>query len=121
MNAEVVALVEGVRRELQPVNVKILNHLYLQALEAGRIEKERLRLFAAQQSYIIGSDLRSVALMVARANSEQSRAFFLELLEGERAALKALESFRVAVARASIPPSPEEPLPGAFAYCAFVA
>ena len=104
MEAEVSKLVESVRQELQPVNAKILNHSYLQALQARRIERERLRLFAAQQSHIIGSDLRSVALMVARANSEQSRAFFLELLEGERAALKALESFRVAVARGSMPP-----------------
>ena len=121
MDDEVLKLVEGVRRELQPVNVNILNHPYLQALGAGRIERERLRLFAAQQSYIIGSDLRSVALMVARASSERTRAFFLELLEGERAALKALESFRAAVSGPAAIAGGYEPLPGAFAYCAFVA
>ncbi|MGH7410959.1 MAG: transcriptional regulator [Candidatus Methylomirabilis sp.] len=121
MDSKVLKLVEGVRRELQPLNVKILNHSYLQALQAGRIERQRLGLFAAQQSYIIGSDLRSVALMVARASSERTRAFFLELLEGERAALKALESFRAAVSGPGATAGADEPLPGAFAYCAFVA
>ena len=121
MYAEVLKLVERVRHELQPIDAKILNHSYLQALQDGRIERERLRLFAAQQAYIIGSDLRSVALMVARASSEGSRAFFLELLEGERAALNALESFTAAVSGPAATAGAEEPLPGAFAYCAFVA
>jgi len=121
MDAEVLKFVDGVRRELHPLNEQILNHPYLQAIQAGRIERERLRLFAAQQSYIIESDLRSVALMVTRASSEGSRAFFLELLEGERAALKALDLFRAAVVAAPEPPLSDEPLPGAFAYCAFVA
>jgi len=121
MDVEVLKFVEGVRRELQPIEAKILNHRYLQALEAGRIERERLRIFAVQQSYIIGSDLRSVAQMVARASSEGCRAFFLELLEGERAALKALESFTAAVGGPTATAVADEPLPGAFAYCAFVA
>jgi len=122
MDAEVLKFVEGVRRELQPMNAKILNHPYLQALEAGRIERGQLRIFfAGQQSHIIGSDLRSVAQMVARASSERSQAFFLELLEGEQAALKALEAFTSAVALGPATPTLNEPLPGAFAYCAFVA
>ena len=121
MGGEVLALVESVRKELQAVNAKILVHPYLQALQAGRIERERLRIFAGQQSHIIGSDLRSVAQMVARASSERSQAFFLELLEGEQAALKALEAFTSAVALGPATPTLNEPLPGAFAYCAFVA
>ena len=121
MDADVARLVEGVRRKLQPIDAKILNHRYLQALEAGRIERERLRIFAVQQSYIIGSDLRSVAQMVARASSERSRGFFIELLEGERAALKALDLFKAAVSSTAGTPISDEPLPGAFAYCAFVA
>jgi hypothetical protein len=121
MEAEVSKLVEGVRQELEPVSAKILNHSYLQALGAGQIERDCLRIFAAQQSTIIGSDLRSVALMVARASSERSRGFFLELLEGERAALKALESFTAAVSGPAATAGADEPLPGAFAYTAFVA
>jgi hypothetical protein len=121
MDVEVLKFVEGVRRELQPLNERILNHPYLQALEAGRIERGQLRIFAGQQSHIIGSDLRSVAQMVARASRARNQAFFLELLEGERAALKALDLFRAAVVAAPGPPISDEPLPGAFAYCAFVA
>ena len=121
MEAEIKKFVGGVRRELQPLNERILNHPYLQALEAGRIERGQLRIFAGQQSHIIGSDLRSVAQMVARASSERSQAFFFELLEGERAALKALDLFRAAVVAAPGPPVSDEPIPGAFAYCAFVA
>jgi hypothetical protein len=59
--------------------------------------------------------------MVARASRARSQAFFLELLEGERAALKALDLFRAAVVAAPGPPVSDEPIPGAFAYCAFVA
>jgi hypothetical protein len=121
MEAEIKKFVGGVRRELQPLNERILNHPYLQALEAGRIERGQLRIFAGQQSHIIGSDLRSVAQMVARASRARSQAFFLELLEGERAALKALDLFRAAVVAAPGPPVSDEPIPGAFAYCAFVA
>jgi pyrroloquinoline quinone (PQQ) biosynthesis protein C len=121
VDATVLKWVERVRHELQPIEAKILNHRYLQALEAGRIERGQLRIFAGQQSHIIGSDLRSVAQMVARASSERSQAFFLELLEGERAALKALELFNAGVAAAPGTPVSDDPLPGAFAYCAFVA
>lgn len=121
MDAEVMTLVEAVRLELQPLNARILNHPYLQALQAGRIEREWLRLFAAQQTHIIESDLRSVAFMVARASSDRSRGFFIELLEGERAALQALGRFAAVVGAAPSPPGADEPLPGAFAYSAFVA
>jgi len=121
VDSTVLKWVERVRHELQPIEAKILNHRYLQALEAGRIERGQLRIFAGQQSHIIGSDLRSVSQMVARASPARSQAFFLELLEGERAALKALDLFRAAVVAAPGPPVSDEPLPGAFAYCAFVA
>lgn len=121
MDGEVLTFIEGVRKELQPVSARILSHPYLQALQAGRIARERLQLFATQQSHIIGSDLRSVALMVARASSEGSRGFFMELLEGERAALQALGSFAVAVGPVPSTPGADEPLPGAFAYSAYVA
>ncbi len=121
MDGEVLTFVEGVRKELQPVSARILSHPYLQALQAGRIARERLQLFATQQSHIIGSDLRSVALMVARASSELSRGFFMELLEGERAALQALGSFAAAIGTAPSTPGADEPLPGAFAYGAYVA
>lgn len=121
MEEAVRQLVEGVRQELHSLNTCILDHPYLQALEAGQIGRERLRLFAAQQAHIIGSDLRSVALMVVRSRSESSRRFFFELLEGERAALHALGVFAAAVALVPAPSGADEPLPGAFAYSGYVA
>jgi pyrroloquinoline quinone (PQQ) biosynthesis protein C len=121
MDPKVLRLVEAVRRELQSVNARILTHPYLQALDAGRIGRECLQLFATQQSHIIESDLRSVALMVARARSERSREFFIEMLEGERAALQALGLFASAIGTVPSIPGAGEPLPGAFAYSAFVA
>ncbi len=121
MDQQVLTLVKAVRQELQPVNTRILNHAYIQAVQEGRIGREQLQLFATQQCHIIESDLRSVALMVARAGSERSRAFFLEVLEGERAALQALGSLAAVVGTGPLPPGADEPLPGAFAYSAFVA
>jgi len=121
MEQDALTLVKAVRQELQPVNTRILSHAYIQAVQEGRIGREQLQLFAAQQAHIIESDLRSVALMVARAGSERSRAFFLEMLEGERAALQALGSLAAVVGTGPLPPGADEPLPGAFAYSAFVA
>jgi pyrroloquinoline quinone (PQQ) biosynthesis protein C len=121
MDPGVQRFVEAVRQELQPVNARILTHPYLQALDAGAMRREQLQVFATQQSHIIASDLRSVALMVARASSERSRGFFLELLEGERVALRALGVFAAAVGTVPPVPGADEPLPGAFAYSAFVA
>lgn len=121
MDQAVRQLVEGTRQKLQPLNARILNHPYLQAIEAGQIDRDRLRLFAAQQAHILDSDLRSLALMVARARSESSRQFFLELLQGERVALQALGLFAAAVAFAAAASDADEPLPGAFAYSAYVA
>lgn len=121
MDTAVRQLVERIQQELQPVNTRILSHPYLRALEAGQIGRDGLRLFAAQQAHILDSDLRSVAFMVTRARSESSRDFFLELLEGERAARQALGLFAAVLASAPATPGAEEPLPGAFAYSAYVA
>lgn len=121
MDETVRQLVEGTRQKLEPLNARILSHPYLQAIEAGQIERDRLRLFATQQAHILDSDLRSVALMVARSRSESSRAFFLELLEGERAAQQALGVFAAAVTLAPATLGEEEPVPGPFAYSAYVA
>jgi thiaminase len=52
--------------ELQPINQKIVNHCYLMALEKGEVKRESLTVFATQQYHIIGSDLRSIALLMAR-------------------------------------------------------
>ncbi|MFQ5839468.1 MAG: transcriptional regulator [Candidatus Methylomirabilales bacterium] len=114
-------LIHEVRGHLREVEEKIREHPYLRAAEAGRLRPEDLVRFAEQQRHIITSDLRSIALMVARASSEETRAFFLNALAGERAALEALGSFAKALGIAPETFRAADPLPGAYAYSAFVA
>src|SRR5213594_4484985 len=87
------ALVDEIRQELEPVNEQLLRHPYVQALEEGKIGREKLRLFVGEQYAIIGSDLRSAAHLVSRFGSSPSRDFFLGILQGERAAWDALLTF----------------------------
>ncbi len=113
-------LVQEVRRGIAPVEERIRQHPYLQALEGRRVARGTLAIFAGQQRHIIESDLRSVALIVARSASQATRDFFLGMLQGERAALEALAAFGKAVGASGGDPA-AEPLPGAFAYSAYVA
>jgi hypothetical protein len=104
------------RRAIAAVETQIREHPFLAALEAGQVPRGTLACFAGQQRHIIESDLRSVAVMAGRTSSRTSRDFLLGMLQGERAALAALEPFGAAVgARGEA-----EPLPGAFAYSAYV-
>ena len=83
-------LVEEIRRNIKPLEEAILKHSYLEALEGGRIPKEKLSYFVGEQHRIIQSDLRSIALVVSRCTTEKSRDFFLDVLKGEEAAFGAL-------------------------------
>ena len=87
------ALLEGIRQDLQTVTEQLLHHPYVQALEEGKIGREKLRLFAGEQYSIIASDLKSVAYLLSRFGSAPSRDFFLGILQGERAAWDALLTF----------------------------
>ncbi len=113
-------LVQEVRRGIAPVEERIRQHPYLQALEGRRVARGTLAIFAGQQRHIIESDLCSVALIVARSASQATWDFFLGMLQGERAALEALAAFGKAVGASGGDPA-AEPLPGAFAYSAYVA
>ncbi len=114
-------VIEEGRRKIVPLGERIRQHPYLRALEARRVDQMKLAIFAGQQHHIIESDLRSVGLIVARAGSQTTRDFFMGMLQGERAALEALEGFASAVGLSSDQLRAAEPLPGAFAYSAFVA
>jgi len=61
---------------------RIRRHPYLQALESRQVDRGRLAIFAGQQRHIIMSDLRSVALIVARSQSQAVREFFIGMLQG---------------------------------------
>ena len=114
-------LIEEARRGIAPVGARIRQHPYLGVLEARKLDRGILGIFAGQQRHIIESDLRSVALVAARSDSQATRDFFLEMLRGERAALEALEAFGKAVGLSGDRLAAAEPLPGAFAYSAYVA
>lgn len=115
------ALLNEIRKELQPVNEQLLRHPYVQALEEGKIGREKLRHFAGEQYNIIGSDLKSAAHLVSRFGSSPSRDFFLGILQGERAAWDALLTFAQALGLSEAQLREHEPLPGAHAYTFYMA
>ena len=114
-------LLEGVRQDLQTVTEQLLHHPYVQALEEGKIGREKLRLFAGEQYSIIASDLKSVAYLLSRFGSAPSRDFFLGILQGERAAWDALLTFADALGLSEAQLSEHEPLAGAHAYTCYMA
>ena len=110
-----------IREELHPVEQAIRNHSYVEAVEAGRVRRERFRFFCGEQFHIIGSDLRSAALLVNRSRTQRAREFFLKILQGESAAWDALRP----LARAFGVDEPQlqayEPMPAAHTYAAYMA
>ncbi len=114
-------VIQGARREIALVEHRIRQHPYLAALEARKVDRGTLGIFAGQQWHIIQSDLRSVALILARSDSQAPRDFFLEMLQGERAALEAVEAFGKALGLSGDTLAAADPLPGTFAYSAYVA
>lgn len=114
-------LVEAIRKDLQPVEARIRQHPYLDAVEARQVSRDALRRFAGQQYHIIGSDLKAMALLIARADSPETREFFWAGIQGERAALEGLQAFATALGMPVADLEAAEPIPGAFAYSAYVA
>jgi pyrroloquinoline quinone (PQQ) biosynthesis protein C len=113
-------LLEDTRKAIASTEERIRRHPYLAALETQGVKKGKLALFAGQQCHIIESDLRSVALIVSRAESQRAWDFLSGMLQGERAALTALGHFGQALGLSWEQLHAAEPLPGAFAYSAYV-
>ncbi|MBI4241937.1 MAG: transcriptional regulator [Candidatus Rokubacteria bacterium] len=119
--ADAGGLIGQIRRELEGVEREILSHPYLADLEAGRVRREDLKLFAGEQYHIIRSDLRSVALLVNRFGATASGPFFQAVLGGEAAALEALRVFARALGMDDAQLETYEPAAGAQAYPASMA
>jgi pyrroloquinoline quinone (PQQ) biosynthesis protein C len=115
------ALFEQIRRDLEPIHDRLLQHPYIRSLETGEIGQEKLRLFAGEQYAIIGSDLRSAAHLVNRFGASPSRDFFLGILQGEKAAWDALLAFASALGLSEADLVAHEPLVGAHAYTCYMA
>ena len=114
-------LVDHIRHDLKPLDDRILRHQYLEALDAGRLERTDLRTFAGQQYHILTSDLRSIAHMLSRHGTLPSRAFLMNVLQGEAAALEALFAFARPLGMTDRALADFEPIPPAHAYCAYMA
>ena len=114
-------LMAQTRTQLKPVEDQLFGHPYLAALEAGRIPREKLRLFAGEQYYIINSDLRSIALLINRQAHLPSRDYFFGALQGEATAREALLAFARALEMSEDDLRAHEPLPGCQAYPAYIA
>jgi pyrroloquinoline quinone (PQQ) biosynthesis protein C len=114
-------LIDTIRNELKPLHQKIIGHRYLAALETGQVARESLAVFAIQQHHIIASDLRSIALLLARHGNLPSRLYLLNVLQGENSAFEALTKFAQALGISNATLSGSEPIPAAFAYSAFLA
>jgi len=115
------ALFDQIRRDLEPVHQRLLQHPYIQSLENGQIGREKLLLFAGEQYAIIGSDLRSAAHLVNRFGASPSRDFFLGILLGEKAAWDALPAFASSLGLTEADLRTHEPLAGAHAYTCYMA
>ena len=118
---QTVTLVEEIATDLRPAEERLMRHPYLQAVEEGKVSREKLRIFAGEQYAIIGSDLRSVAHLVSRFGGSSSGDFFLRVLDGERAAATSLLALGRALDMDETALRAYEPLPGAHAYTCFMA
>jgi thiaminase len=115
-------LVGALRSALAPLEARLFAHPYVAAVEAERVTRADLLVFAGQQQRIITSDLRSVALLVHRYGGTGSGDFFAAALATETEALRRLTAFaRELGADAPARLAAVEPLAGALAYTHFVA
>jgi len=111
---------EDARNAISSTEERIRLHPYVEAIEKRRLGKGKLALFAGQQRHIIGSDLHSVERIASRAETRGTRGFLEGMLAGEKAALEALGAFGKALGLSPERLAGAEPLPGAFAYSAYV-
>jgi len=114
-------LVSRLRDDLATIEQRLFTHPWVAAVEAGRLSRNGLILFATQQERIIRSDLKSVALLVHRYAGTPSGDFFGESLKTESAALTALGKFSLALGTEVGGLAESRPLASAQAYTHFVA
>lgn len=114
-------LLDAIRRELRPVEARIRDHPHVRAAEEGRWDREDLERFVAHQHHIIGSDLRSFALLVHRYGASPSGPFFRDMVTGEAAARDALLALAAALGLSEEVLAEADLLPGALAYATYVA
>jgi thiaminase len=83
--------INSIERSSSSIINRILNHPYISDMESGKIPKEKLRLFACEQYYIISNDRRSFAIMASRASDNTSAGLFQDYIKVEDKALANLD------------------------------
>ena len=119
--SDTVPLVARIRSDLELLEARISGHAYFKALEEHRVHPDSLKVFVGQQHHLISSDLRSIALILSRQGMLPSRYFWINILQGEAAALDALHALASTLGLELSDLEVFEPLPAAHAYCTFVA
>jgi pyrroloquinoline quinone (PQQ) biosynthesis protein C len=114
-------LIEEIRGGLQGLSERIRSHPYVTALAEGKVEREKLRLFAGEQYNIIKYDMRSFAVLLSRQSDFELRKFFADSVSYEAAAFEAIFPFAEALGLSVADLDAYEPLPGAHMYPAFLA
>jgi pyrroloquinoline quinone (PQQ) biosynthesis protein C len=114
-------LMEGVQTQVAPLRERVRNHPYLRALEDSQLGAAQLRPLVGELFLTVSSDLRSLASMVSRFGGCASASYFLDLLDGERAALQALPDLAASVGMGSAELMEYEPLAAAQAYSSYTA
>ncbi|MFP3205724.1 MAG: TenA family transcriptional regulator [Metallosphaera yellowstonensis] len=83
-------ILEEIRKELHPLNVRILNSPFLSKAREGKLDLELVRKFVINQWYIVNHDLRSLSIGLARSEKLEELVLFKNLVDGDYEALKEL-------------------------------
>jgi hypothetical protein len=108
-------------RAREELSARASQNRFVDALEAGRVPRERLTWLAGEQFRIVGSDQRSFALLAARFPQPPAGEMFLSLAQGELQALRLLSDFAAALGWGERDLKAYEPRPLAQAYPAYLA
>jgi thiaminase len=114
-------LLAEARSELAPVERAIRASGFLDALEEGRLERDRLAPLAGEQWTIIASDRRAFGFLASRFPRGLAGDFFLSMAQGEGEALSLLRTYAAWAGLDEAALERYEPRPGCQAYTAFVS
>ncbi len=73
-----------IRRALQPVEAKLLDHPFLRKVEAVEYSKAQVAVLPLEEYHIVASDLPSSKHLYGRFGQAPSAGFFRELVENEQ-------------------------------------
>ncbi|MCW4038963.1 MAG: TenA family transcriptional regulator [Candidatus Bathyarchaeota archaeon] len=111
-----VDFLEKTRSWLAPLNMKILNHLYVSEAEQGTLSLDKVKAYAANQYYIISRDAKSLALMVSRSTSSEEFTFFNTVFKGDEQAIPLLIAMAETMGLDAVDLEEYTPLPEAVVY-----